>query len=535
MMGMKRRTGAFPARLQAGVLILLASVLPCYGQGPSVDVIGPPGAPESRGRLGIPIGSAGISSFDSTPGSQDRPIGGRAGPSVSRAPVGALNPPSASAAPGTTPRFQPRELEPANVPRYGDLELPARPEEVGPTGRLTLDAAIERLVAQNLNLLALRHEIDQAQADILTASLRANPILYADAQLVPYGRFSRAAPGGQTQYDVNITYPLDVSRKRRARTDAAVKAKRVTEAQFQDAVRLNIDNLYTAYVDVVAAEETLRYSRAYAEGITRLWNLNRELLKKGQITESTTDALQAQVEQAQFQVRETTQALGRTTRTLAVVLNIPRAEANGLKVQSKLRDTAVLPMPMEQLIASALESRPDLNAFRLGVTRADSDVKLAHAERFADVYLLAQPYTLQDNRPFGLKSPTSWALGMTVPLPVFNRNQGNIARARSNAAQTRIELAALERQVANEAEEAVQEFELSRDGVLELEREILPASQRVRDAAFRRFQGGEANALEYLEAQRQYNDAVRQYRDALVRHRRAMLDLNTAVGTRVLP
>jgi len=531
---MKPRTSAFPARLQAGVLILLASVLPCYGQGPSVDVEGPPGAPKSGGRLGNPIGSAGISSFDSTPGSQDRPLGGRAGPSVSRAPVGSLNPSTMRRTMEAPARFQPRTLAPADVPRYGELELPAKPEPP-PPGGLTLDDAIERLVGQNLNLLALRHEIDQAQADVLTASLRANPALYADAQLVPYGRYSRAAPGGQTQYDVNITYPLDVSRKRRARTDSAVKAKRVTEAQFQDAVRLNIDNLYTAYVDVVAAEETLRYSRAYAEGITRLLNLNLELLKKGQITEATTDALQAQVEQAQFQVREMMHALGRTTRTLAVVLNVPRAEADTLKVQSKLRQDAELPMPMEQLITSALESRPDLNAFRLGVSRADADVKLARAERYSDVYLLAQPYTLQDNRPFGLKSPTSWAVGMTVPLPIYNRNQGNIARARSNAVQTRIELAALERQVANEAEEAVREFELSRDGVQELEHEILPASRRVRDAAFRRFQGGEANALEYLEAQRQYNDAVRQYRDALVRHRRAMLDLNTAVGARVLP
>src|SRR5262249_51166440 len=160
-----------------------------------------------------------------------------------------------------------------------------RAEEAGAAEGLTLDAAIERLVGQNLGLLALRHEIDQAQADVLTASLRANPVLYADTQFVPYGRFGRDQPGGPTQYDLNITYPIDVSHKRRARTVSAQKAMRVTEAQFQDAVRLQIDNLYTAYIDVVAAEETLRYSRAYAAGITRLLDLNTELLNKGQITE----------------------------------------------------------------------------------------------------------------------------------------------------------------------------------------------------------------------------------------------------------
>jgi cobalt-zinc-cadmium efflux system outer membrane protein len=388
---------------------------------------------------------------------------------------------------------------------------------------------------QNLTLLALRHEVPLAQADVLTASLRANPIFYADTQLVPYGKYDPSRPGGPVQYDVNISYPLDVSRKRRARTDVAEKAERVTEAQLQDAVRLQIDNLYTVYVDVVAAEETLRFSQAYADGITRLLNLMIELLKAGQVIQATTDAIRSQVEQASLQVREATQALGRSTRTLAQILNIPRSEAASIKVQDTLRDTRELPEPAETLIEKALASRPDLIAYRLGVERANADVRLALANRFADVYLLAQPYTFQDNRPFGLKSPSSWALGITVPVPLYNRNQGNIQRARINVSQTRVELAALERQVADEVYESVRTFELSRQAMLELEREILPTSTRVRDSAFRRFRGGETSAIEYLEAQRAYNDVVRQYRDALVRHRRSMLDLNTAVAIRVLP
>src|SRR5439155_9260583 len=96
---------------------------------------------------------------------------------------------------------------------------------------------------------------------ILNAGLRANPIFYADGQLIPYGRYSRQRPGGQTQYDVNISYPLDLSRKRQNRTMVATAAKRVLEAQYQDAVRLLIDNLYTAYVDVLAARQTLIYAR----------------------------------------------------------------------------------------------------------------------------------------------------------------------------------------------------------------------------------------------------------------------------------
>jgi cobalt-zinc-cadmium efflux system outer membrane protein len=179
--------------------------------------------------------------------------------------------------------------------------------------------------------------------------------------------------------------------------------------------------------------------------------------------------------------------------------------------------------------------RPDLAAYRLGLTRAQADVKLALANRFSDVYLLYQPYTLQDNRPFGLKSPISYALGVTVSLPVYNRNQGNVSRSKLNVTQTQVELANQERQVVYDVEEAAREFNLSRQSVIELEREVVPASRRVRDSAYRRWQGGETSALEYLDAQKDYNDVVKRFRDELVRHRRAMLDLNTAVGTRILP
>jgi cobalt-zinc-cadmium efflux system outer membrane protein len=263
--------------------------------------------------------------------------------------------------------------------------------------------------------------------------------------------------------------------------------------------------------------------------------LNLDLLKRGQVVEATSDALRTQFEQAKLQTHEATESLIKTTRVLARLLNIPRSEAASVRVQDALRNDSRLPQETDVLVQMALRSRPDLLAFQLGVERAKADVRLAQANRFSDLYLLAQPYTFQDNRPFGLKSPTSWALGVTVPIPVYNRNQGNIERAKVNVSQTRVELATLEREVADQVDEAVREFDVSRKAMMELEDQILPASRRVRDSAFRRLQGGETSAIEYLEAQRSYNEVVRQYRDVLVRHRRSMLDLNTAVGARVLP
>jgi cobalt-zinc-cadmium efflux system outer membrane protein len=455
---------------------------------------------------------------------------------VTRAPINQLSPPQLPIPQPRRIAFQPPVLESASVPAYGQLELPSRPEaEVGPADGMTLDDAIDRLLQKNLNLLSLRFEVPMAQADVLTASLRNNPIFYADSQLVPYGHYSNQRPGGQLQYDINVTLQLDVWRKRRARTLVAERAKRATEAQLQDAVRLQIDNLWTAYVDVVAAVKTLEFSETYVRGITALHKLVSDLFQRGQRTEAEVLAVAAQLRQAEIQVREARQSIQKTKNTLALLLDLPPAEAESFQVRSIFYDVRPLPVSTEELNETARDSRPDLASFRLGLQRAQADVLLARRSRYSDVYLLYQPYTLQNNTPLGLKSAYSYAFGVTVALPVYNRNQGNIHRSELNAVQSKYELAGQERQVRYDVVEAVREFDLSRLAVLELQRDVLPASRRVRDAAWRRFQGGFTSAMEYLDAQKDYNEVVRNYRDAVVRHRRAMLDLNTAVGVRVLP
>jgi cobalt-zinc-cadmium efflux system outer membrane protein len=148
---------------------------------------------------------------------------------------------------------------------------------------------------------------------------------------------------------------------------------------------------------------------------------------------------------------------------------------------------------------------------------------------------LWQPYTLQNNAPYGLRSQVSWALGITVPLPVYNRNQGGIERAKLNVTQTQIQLADLERQVKIDVEKAVQEYDVTKALVTELIKDVIPEARSVRDSALRRWQQGQTGLLEYFQAQLDYNDVIKQYLDTSVRHRLSMLSLNTAVGQRILP
>ena len=504
-------------------------------QGPTIDSGLPPTPGGNSSLLGSAPGAGG-GALGNLPGSGAQYLGGRPGPTGPHTPTSVTNP---TAAAGPTENQMgiaaPQPQPTPTAPLYGSLSLPEVIEDEGPKDGLTLDLAIDQLVRESLDLHAKFYEIPQAQADILNAGLRANPVFYADGQLVPYGQYSRNRPGGQTQYDVNISYPFDVSHKRQARILVATRAKRVLEAQYQDAVRTSIDGLYGAFVDVLAARQTVRYTQKSLQGLDRVLSVTQLLYEKDQATRADVNRVKIQREAAQIALLDAEESLRKTKRALAVLLNLPPTEADAIEVRGSTLDRVPPPPPMDELIRIALAIRPDLVSFRLGVQRAESDVRLAMANRFTDVYLLYQPYTYQNNQPFGEKSPTSWALGVTVPLPIYNRNQGGIQRAKLNVTQTQIQLATLERQTITDVQQAVKEYEVTRQAVQRIEKDVLPPAKQVLDDTYRLYIGGEVDVVIYLNAQKDYNDVVKQYLDTVVRHRRSMLALNTVLGQRVLP
>ena len=439
----------------------------------------------------------------------------------------------------TPPRGATLAVPPA-LPDTGPATLPdgeAAPSgrsfaaDEGPADGLTLDAAIARMMTENLDLLALKYEVPQADADILTAGLRANPFLYGDTQFIPYGRDSSARPLGPTEYDISITHPLDVSRKRRSRIEVARAAKNALEAQLQDAARRQIGNLYRAFVDLQSARLAVLTTESAVTEEERVVQLAKQRPGVG----GDFARLDARLQKGRDSLNEARDGLDDAREAIGLLMNLPPAEAAKLQPRGGLRDLAPLPPTIDQLVPMAVATRPDLVAARRGIGRAESEVKLARASRFDDVFVFYNPYTYQDNRATRQPSGRSWTMGMTIPLPLYNRNQGNIARARSNVAQTEVELAALERRVTSEVRLAEREYRTSRQVLERAERTTLPLARQARLEAAADYAAGTLRLSEYLDRLDDDNDAARTYRDALVRHRRSMLDLNTAVGVRLLP
>ena len=280
----------------------------------------------------------------------------------------------------------------------------------------------------------------------------------------------------------------------------------------------------------------MKFSEIYVVGNKKLLTHVEELYRSGQISESDLFAVQANLYKAQLQVRESRKAKTAANRALALILNLPLDDVDKIDVFDPVGRLQELPVSKEELVKRAVAKRPDLIAYKYGLRRAQTDLKLAKANAYPDAYILYQPFTFQNNTYLGVPSAYSWTLGATLTVPLFNRNQGNVTRAKINITQTEIQVASAERVVQNDVLNAVLELEQSLVAVSEfLRRDHSGGYQSPRCGFQAASPVDRPAAIEYLNAQQDYNDQVRAYKDAMVRHRQSILDLNTAVGERVLP
>jgi cobalt-zinc-cadmium efflux system outer membrane protein len=422
----------------------------------------------------------------------------------------------------------------ATIPLYGPIELTAIYDE-GPEDGLTLEQCIDGVIRSSPDLAVKFQEIPKAEADVLTAGLWGNPLVFGSADGVPYGNYSPQRPGSNA-YGVTIVQPFDVNGKIGARVRLAQTARDVLQAQYQNAVRLDLERLHVAWVDALNARTSVQYLKTSLDGYEALLKTTREQVERDVTPQSDLDTATIQQESAIVAHEEAVTRYRQAKRNLLVLLNTPSSQADAIELRASIRDTAPPPPPQEELVTLALAQRPDIVANRLGVRSATANVQVQNRERFPDVFALYTPYAFDANNDTpGAKGATSWGAGVFATVPLFNRNQGNIRRAERNVHQTRLEVSGLEQQIAADVEVAMLEYASSRGAVERFERSILARATRVRDDKYRLYTAGEQGVVEYLNAQRDYNEVVRQYRDVLIRHRRSMLALNTAVGCRILP
>jgi len=180
--------------------------------------------------------------------------------------------------------------------------------------------------------------------------------------------------------------------------------------------------------------------------------------------------------------------------------------------------------------ADALTLRPDLQAVRFDQARSQAELRLQIAQSKVD-YSVGMEYRRQQG-----VNGTGNSVGffVSVPLPVFNRNQGEIARVQAEQTQLSKELDTVQAQIGSEVVTAYREYETARGLIEEIERDLLKPSQEARDTTAYVYQAGASSLTDVLEAQRAFNETMSTYYGAQADYRRAVTKLATAVGQEVI-
>jgi cobalt-zinc-cadmium efflux system outer membrane protein len=393
---------------------------------------------------------------------------------------------------------------------------------------ISLDQAIDLALQHSHSLKASRTLILQNEAQEITANLRPNPTLGADSQFLPF--FSPQDFSGDNvdqvqQFDIGVGYLFERGRKRQHRLLAARDQTAVTRAQVADAERTLTFNVSQQFVAVLLAESTLNFATQDLKSFQQTVDISEKQLKAGYIGEG--DYLKIKVQLLQFQTDVSSARLARVQALIALreLLGYDAVPADF----DVVGDLAYQPLKanLEDLQARALRERPDFRAAELGVTAAQSQISLAKANAKVDVN---GTYNFTH-----VAGESTASLFVNFELPIFNRNQGEIARTNYALTQAQEQqLSASDTVLADVANayEAVK----SNDEVVQIYvSDYLKETQESRDISEYAYKRGAASLLDFLDAERSYRSTQLAYRQALAAYMTALEQLKEALGTRTMP
>lgn len=394
--------------------------------------------------------------------------------------------------------------------------------------RITLDEAIQMALQHNHNMLAARTTVTQSEAQEITANLRPNPVFFTDWDYLPF--FTPSAMNStylhdSTEADVGLGYLFERGQKRRRRYQAAKDATAVTRSQVSDNQRTLTFQVATFFTNVQLAESTIDLAQQDLKSFQQTVEIGETQFKAGGISEE--DYLKIELQLLQFE-NDLEQAQLSKTQGLSDLRQLLGYES--VSADYDVADTfdyVPLRTNLEDLQMKALRNRPDFSAAQQSVTAANSQYALAKANGKQDV-------TLQTNYSHvnGINAASIYA---SVPLPIFNRNQGEIARTRSVITQMQEEQAFTNGQVLTDVKDAYEGLNSSDRVVLLYRNRYLDVTTKERDIADYAYHRGAASLLDFLDAERSYRATQLGYRQTLASYLLALEQVREAVGVRNLP
>lgn len=393
--------------------------------------------------------------------------------------------------------------------------------------RITLDEAIQMALQHNHNMIAARTAIDQSVALEVTANMRPNPNLVGDWEYLPFfspSNLTKTYLSDSTEIDGGLSYLIERGHKRQARYQAAKDLTAQTRSLVADQERGLTYEVATLFVNVQLAESTIDLAQQDLKSFQQTVDIGEFQFKRGGISENDYLMIEVQLLQFETELEQAELARAQGLSDLRQQLGYESVSADYDVVDA----FQYVPVKgnVDDLQMQALQNRPDLRAAVQGVTAANSGLVLAKADAKPDL-------TVQGNytRNGGLNDASFFA---SIPLTIFNRNQGEIARTRSVITQMQEQQAFTNGQVLTDVKDAYEGLKSNERLVLLYQNKYREIAKKSRDIADYAYHRGGIALLDFLDAERSYRAAELGYRQTLASYLLALEQLREAVGVRNL-
>ena len=389
-----------------------------------------------------------------------------------------------------------------------------------------------RFEAANPTLRAAQLSVDESKAQEITAYLRPNPEFTQatdGTQLFPSDGVSRPFAG--TQFSSAFSYLHERQHKRELRLESAQKATAIAESQLADQERTLLFNLRNAFVQTLQAKAVLALANENLTYYDQSLKVSRERKQAGDIAQVDLERLELQRVQYEADVQSAIVSL-RTAKIQLLTLLNDRTPVDRFDVTGPF-DFPEHITSLEGLRAVALAARPDLKAALQSVDKAETDHLLAIANGSTDPTFSAWwTHNPSFNNPY---DSNTIGASVSIPLRIFDRNQGEKARTEVEIRRSEKLRAATEAQVFSDVDSAYATANSSLILLASYKAKYLTQAEHVRDTISFSFQRGGASLLDFLQAQQDYRSVRLNYLNLIGAYLASASQLNLAVGREVIP
>lgn len=395
---------------------------------------------------------------------------------------------------------------------------------------ITLDQAVKEAIDKNLNLMAEKYNISIADARILQAGLRPNPVFTygQDYQNVFGTGVTNENNAGPPEWNTRVDFVIERGGKRERRVEVAQAQKSVAEYQLLNTIRQLTLDVQSAFVDAQAARDSLALAKDNLKKLQDVVTVNEARVKSGDLAQVELMRTRLAAQQFDNSVRQAELRVRTSLLRLLLLMGRPAAP-DGLEVAGSLREDRP-PVALDTVRDAAIAHRPDLLALVRDQARSQADIRLQIAQRKSDF-----DFGAMYHNQYGYANGHTMDFFLSAPIPLWNRNQGEIARAQREREQLETRVRAMQAQIGNEAQTAYEQYSTSRFLVDRIEQDMLAQALQVRDTTEYSYLRGEASFVEFLDAERALNDTVQSYNDARADYARNLYLLEAVSGQGVNP